>query len=270
LTQIFCMDLPGFRSREPSGTDSISLSGNMPLLSTYGQNRFEEFCIDFSDELVHSHVLRNIFDDSVGYNSYITVDGVTLPPVSFFTMVNAGCIELLHGLQLGDRSQRKSGGVLGVMDKASSYFKQGKGGGQAGRRRAERLDDEVGVHSSFIASPSTAGSAVTTLFGINHYTALCNYDSHGSIEQHTDVGPRRSRQRGRAYRAAHVYHLYLHLRHPQAPQALQSLLSPTEQVQPLRTTQTLAFRWITQGLAVAQISIARRQSLSVDPAEHLC
>jgi len=132
------MDLPGFRSREPSGTDSISLSGNMPLLSTYGQNRFEEFCIDFSDELVHSHVLRNIFDDSVGYNSYITVDGVTLPPVSFFTMVNAGCIELLHGLQLGDRSQRKSGGVLGVMDKASSYFKQGKGGD---KRDADVLKD---------------------------------------------------------------------------------------------------------------------------------
>ena len=58
------------------------LNAPAPLLSVYGQNGFDEFCINFGEEIVHSYVLRNTFEDAVGYNSHITGDGVSLPAVA--------------------------------------------------------------------------------------------------------------------------------------------------------------------------------------------
>jgi chitin synthase len=66
--QIILFDQPGFQTRGPAGTSSMSLSGTQPLISAYtgGQNGFDEFCINFADEMLQSYVLRHTFENSIG------------------------------------------------------------------------------------------------------------------------------------------------------------------------------------------------------------
>ena len=97
-TQIILFDQPGFQTRGPAGTLSMSLTGNQSPVSAYGQNGFDEFCINFTDEMVQSYVLGHTFENSVGYNECMVRDGVALPSIS--TMDNGACIELLRGAHL--------------------------------------------------------------------------------------------------------------------------------------------------------------------------
>ncbi|KIJ69713.1 glycosyltransferase family 2 protein [Hydnomerulius pinastri MD-312] len=184
-TQLVLFDQPGFQTRGPTGTGSMMFTGTAPLVSAYGQNGFDEFCINFADEIVQSYVLRNTFEDGVGYNGHMVGDGVVLPAVA--TMDNAGCVELLRGAQLSERATRKPGGMLGIMAKAVSSFKSGK----AGEKKAEELHQELvskfGVHASFVASPSQAGASEKNVFGVNHYAGNCTYDVSGFVEKDADL-----------------------------------------------------------------------------------
>ncbi|KAI5116392.1 hypothetical protein M0805_005329 [Coniferiporia weirii] len=184
-TQIVLLDQAGFQSRSPSGTNSIALTANAPLIAAYGQNGFEEFCINFADELLQSYVVRNTFEDAVGYNAHITGDGVALPAIE--TMDNSACVELLRGVQLSERSHRKPGGMLGIVNRACSAYKQGKG---SENRDGEVLQDmmtKFGVHTSFVASPALGGAADKNLFGVNHYAGSCTYDVTAFIEKDSDL-----------------------------------------------------------------------------------
>ncbi|KAI5825421.1 chitin synthase [Schizophyllum commune Tattone D] len=185
-TQIVLVDQPGFQTRNPSGTSSMALTGSAPLISAYGQNRFEEFCINFADEVLHAHALKNTFDDAVGYNAYITGDGVALPSIA--TMDNAACVELLRGVTSGDARPKKPGGFLGVLNKACSAYKSGKG---PEHDRDEQLLQELvaqfGVHKSFVSAPSLGGAQDRTLFGINHYAGSATYDIAGFVERDADL-----------------------------------------------------------------------------------
>ena len=181
-TQIVLLDQPGYQTRGPAGTTSMSLSGTQPLISAYGQNGFDEFCINFADEMLHSYVLRHTFE-AVGYNGQVVSDGISLPAVS--TMDNGACIELLRGAQLSERSQRKPGGLLGVINKVCSSFK--KGSEVKEEDLLQELGSKYGVHASFVASPSTGGFADRKLFGINHYSGSCSYDASHFIEKDADL-----------------------------------------------------------------------------------
>ncbi|KAG6917556.1 hypothetical protein DXG01_002025 [Tephrocybe rancida] len=182
-TQIIILDQPGFQTRGPSGTSSMSLSGTAPLVSVYGQNNFYEFCINFSDELLQSYILRATFEDAVGYNAAMAVDGIALPSIA--TMDNGACIELLRGAQLSERSQRKPGGLLGVLNKSSSSFKSGKGGDHRDEDMLQELVTKFGVHASFVANPGHATDR--TLFGINHYSGPVSYDVIGFVQKDSDL-----------------------------------------------------------------------------------
>ena len=184
-TQIVLLDQPGFQTRGPGGTTSMMLGGSAPLVSAYGQNAFDEFCINFSDEILRSYILRNTFEDSVGYNSQLTGDGVSLTPVAI--MDNAACIELLRGAQLSERAHRKPGGVLGVMNKAASSAKSGKGGDKRDEDMYQDLVAKFGVHASFVSSPVGPGSTEKHMFGINHYSGSCSYDTTGFVEKDVDI-----------------------------------------------------------------------------------
>ncbi|PBK94008.1 chitin synthase [Armillaria gallica] len=182
-TQVVILDQPGFQTRGPTGTASMALSGVTPLISAYGQNGFDEFCINFSDELLHSYVQRHIFEDTVGYNGQISGDGISLPSIS--TMDNLACVELLRGPQTGERPQRKPGGVLGSLNKSCSALKSGKGGDHRNEDLLQDLVTKFGVHASFVANP--VGATTRTFFGINHYAGSCSYDVKDFIEKDTDL-----------------------------------------------------------------------------------
>ncbi|CCM00474.1 uncharacterized protein FIBRA_02507 [Fibroporia radiculosa] len=182
-TQVVLMDQPGFQTKGPPGSASVYFGGPAPLLSPHGQAGFDEFCINFADELVHSYVLRNAFEDTVGLNGQLTGDGVALPSIT--VMDNAACVELLRGSQLSERAQRKPGGVLGVINKACSSFKSGKSGEKKDEEMLQDLVAKFGSHASFIASPPA--STESLVFGVNHFSGPCSYDAHSFIERDSDI-----------------------------------------------------------------------------------
>ncbi|KAG1787018.1 glycosyltransferase family 2 protein [Suillus plorans] len=175
-TRIVLLDQAGYQTRAPSGS-----SGPTPLISAH-QNGFDEFCINFIDEIVQSHILRNTFDDNTAFNSRMIADGNSLPAV--IAMDNSACVELLRGPYTTQTTSRKPGGLLGVVDKAATSFKSG--------RADERRDDDLlrdlsakfGVHASFVAVPATDGRRA---FGINHYAGPCSYDIGNFVEKDADL-----------------------------------------------------------------------------------
>ncbi|KAI0337964.1 glycosyltransferase family 2 protein [Trametopsis cervina] len=184
-TQIVMLDQPGFQTRGPGGTTSMMLGGPAPLVSAYGQNSFDEFCINFADEVLHSYFLRTAFEDSVGLNGQMSGDGVSLPAVA--TMDNYACIELLRGAQLSERAHRKPGGVLGAMNKACSAAKSGKGGEKKDEDLLQDLVSRFGTHSSFVNTASSPGSAEKQTFGINHFAGSCTYDVKDFVDKDVDL-----------------------------------------------------------------------------------
>ena len=184
-TQLILLDPPGFQTRGPSGTGSMMFTGTAPLISAFGKNGFDEFCINFTDELVQSYVSRNIFEDAVGYNSHMVGDGISLPTIA--TVDNAACIELLRGALLSERATRKPAGVLGILNKACTWYKSGKAGDKKAEELHQDLVSKYGVHTSFVASPSQGGENDRNLFGINHYAGSCSYDISSFIEKDSDI-----------------------------------------------------------------------------------
>ncbi|KAJ3836134.1 chitin synthase [Lentinula raphanica] len=183
-SQIVMLDQPGYQSRGPAGTSSVALSGTAPLISAYGQNGFDEFCINFADEMLQSYYTRHTFEDSVGYNGHIVSDGVSIPAIA--TMDNTACVEMLRG-QLPDKAQRKPGGLLSLMNKASSAYKQGKGSDHRNEDLLQEMQTKFGVHASFVASSAASGAANRMQFGVNHYAGNCTYDVTDFVEKDTDL-----------------------------------------------------------------------------------
>ncbi|KAG1751279.1 glycosyltransferase family 2 protein [Suillus paluster] len=175
-TRIVLLDQAGHQTRAPLGS-----SGPTPLISAH-RNGFDDFCINFTDEIVQSHILHTVFDDSTGFNSRVIADGISLPAV--VAVGNSACTELLRGPYTTEKASRKPGGLLGVVDKAVTSFKSGRAGDQ---RNAELLQDLVakfGVHSSFITAPS---ADERRSFGINHYAGPCSYDISNFVEKDADM-----------------------------------------------------------------------------------
>ncbi|KIJ68042.1 glycosyltransferase family 2 protein [Hydnomerulius pinastri MD-312] len=174
-TQIVLLDQAGFQTKAPSVTGAAS-----PLISAH-RNGFDEFCINFTNEIVESHVLRSIFDDNASFNGRVAADGISLPAI--VTMDNSACAELLRGPYTNERSSRKPGGLLGAIDKAVTSYKSGRGDGQRNVELLQDLTSKFGVHSSFVAPTSDERRS----FGINHYAGSCSYDTTSFVEKDADL-----------------------------------------------------------------------------------
>lgn len=181
-TQIILLDQPGFQTRAPNGTNSMAFGS--PLVAAHGQNSFDEFVINFQDELVHSYIVRHNFEDAIGYNSHIVSDGITLPAVT--TMDNSACVEMLRGAQLSGTPQRKPAGMLGIMAKAATAFKSGKVGEDKDDQLLRDIIEKYSKHASFAVNPTPTAGTEGRLFGVNHYAGSCFYDTTNFVEKDAD------------------------------------------------------------------------------------
>lgn len=174
-TQIVLLDQAGFQTR---GTPAIGTAS--PLITAH-LSGFNEFCFNFTDEMVESHVLRSIFDVNSGFNGRVTADGISLPAV--VAMENSACAELLRGASVSERGSKKPGGLLGVLDKAAASFKAGRSDAQRDDELLQDLTSKFAANSSFV-SPTREGRRS---FGINHYAGSCSYDVSSFVEKNADL-----------------------------------------------------------------------------------
>ena len=121
FTQIVLFDQPGFQSRNTTGSIGGS-AGPSPLVSALGNNRFEEFTINYQNEVLHQYLTRQTFDDTAPRNARIIADGIALPAINI--MDNSAAVELLRGSVLAH--EEAPGGVLGMMSKHANLFRAGR------------------------------------------------------------------------------------------------------------------------------------------------
>ncbi|KAG9316831.1 P-loop containing nucleoside triphosphate hydrolase protein [Chiua virens] len=174
-TQIVLLDQAGFQTRGAPVIEATS-----PLITAH-LSGFNEFCINFMDEMVESHVLRDIFDDDWGFNRQITADGISLPTI--VAMDNSASAELLRGTSVNERGSRKPIGLLGVLDKAATSFKGGRDDAQRDDEVLQDLAAKFAAHPSFVFPTSEDRRA----FGINHYAGSCSYDISNFVEKNADL-----------------------------------------------------------------------------------
>lgn len=164
-TEIVLVDVPGFQSRTPNGSNTsgsgngLSIAGmGMPLVSQHGANGFDEFAVNFADEVVQAYTVRRIFDDAVpgiGAAGELHADGVHLPEVT--TMDNSACAELLRG----PPGSVKAAGISGSISRASNAWRVGKGPA-AGKTGAEAAEDEgVALVQDLVAQFGTHGNFIS-------------------------------------------------------------------------------------------------------------
>lgn len=172
-SQIVLLDQAGFQTKTQSSPGTVS-----PFISAF-TNGFEEFCINFANEVVEAHVLRSLFDDSAGFNARVAEDGISLSPA--IALGDTPCAKLLCGPH-NERDSRKPGGLLGVIDKAVSSYKSGRSDSDRGDRLLQDLDAEYHAHPMFSVSPDDRKS-----FTIIHHIRQCSYDISGFVEKDADL-----------------------------------------------------------------------------------
>jgi chitin synthase len=197
--QIVFLDQPGYQTRAPMGGGSISSTagGQGPLIAgALGQNGFDEFVANYQDELVHSFVLRQAFEDDVGRNARIAADGVALPAVN--VMDNSGCVVLLRGGVVDgcEVLSRKPGGLIGMLGKAARDLRNGKvlPGPALDDELTRELGKAFGASPSFVQSPQQGfgnpfmdpSASSKHMFGINHWAGNVSYDTKDFIERDCD------------------------------------------------------------------------------------
>ncbi|KAH6891643.1 chitin synthase 6 [Coprinopsis sp. MPI-PUGE-AT-0042] len=191
---IFMLDQPGYQTR----TFNRTSMGTAPLVgSPYGSNSYEEFTINFADEVVNSFISQHSFEPSVGFNSILTNENLLRGNPSIEpTPVSA--------------SGKKLGGVLGVIARASHNWKTGKSGlideskGEAVDKKDGEIIDGVleafgdrckglfGVDESTVGllggSPGS-GSRIKTTFFINHFSSPhpTTYSVANFVEKDADL-----------------------------------------------------------------------------------
>jgi len=190
--QIIQLDLPGYQSltlTPEQGSRPASMMNMGPLVNALGQNGFDEFSVNFMNEVVHSYLLRRAFEDDLGANAPAIADGVRLPGV--VTMDNSACVELLRGGLIGSsRLARSPGGVVRLLAEASDSLKGEEREEEKAELLVEQLTSSFGRHASYIVNPGVGLGPLPVerhMFGINHYSGQCSYDATDFVDGNLDV-----------------------------------------------------------------------------------
>ncbi|ORX90890.1 hypothetical protein K493DRAFT_265193 [Basidiobolus meristosporus CBS 931.73] len=133
---------------------------------TAAENGFEQFCINFANEKVHSMMLHRIFDYGVGINAELREERVALPELAY--MDNSGCMELLCGK---DRP-----GMIDYLDEVCSEDTD-----EDSSKLVLKINDSFNRHSSYRTSQSGPE------FGINHFAGTVQYSLDQFTEKNRDI-----------------------------------------------------------------------------------
>ncbi|KAH6899274.1 P-loop containing nucleoside triphosphate hydrolase protein [Coprinopsis sp. MPI-PUGE-AT-0042] len=187
---IFILDQPGYQTQ----TSNRTSMGTAPLVgSPYGSNSYEEFAINFADEVVNSFISQRSFEPSLGFNSILTDENVgsavsgrcgrsgsisghsamnVQGAIGSEVLASDELVQLLRGNPSIEptpvsASGKKLGGVLGVIAHASHNWKTGKSGliDEGKGEAADKKDGETidGVLEAF-------GDRCKGLFGVDKST----------------------------------------------------------------------------------------------------
>lgn len=202
-TMIVQLDLPGYQSKTLAGTDNgrSSHGYEQTLVNSTGVNSVDEFASNVANEMLHSYMIRRVFDETVegGLNSAIRADGIQVPRP--LTMDNSACLEMLRGGVLQSQTSHLATrplGLLGVLDDVGVSVDPDTTHEPVTRQDADLLATMTrvcGVHASFVANPLasttrtplTGGNTRRHAFGINHYAGSCNYDIAHFVEKNADI-----------------------------------------------------------------------------------
>jgi chitin synthase len=195
-TSIVLLDLPGFQMKSPSGGMTGDLAGNRgssvgsirrsTLIQAYGEDGYEQFGINYSNELLQHWLNRRAFnDDSHDLLKRAVADGVKLPEVDSLD-TSSMTLELLRGGGIGSRADSKPGGLLGGLNKTCSNLRKGKVTTHeaADASFVEGLEERFSNHSRFI--PRVSGGVAST-FAIKHYAGTVSYSSKSFVEKDSDM-----------------------------------------------------------------------------------
>ncbi|KAH6913011.1 hypothetical protein BKA70DRAFT_1531748 [Coprinopsis sp. MPI-PUGE-AT-0042] len=172
-------------------TSNRTSAGTAPLVgSPYGSNSYEEFTINFADDVVNSFISQHSFEPSVGFNSILTNENVgsavsgrrgrsgsisghsamnVQGVVGSEVLASDELVQLLRGNPWIEptpvsASGKKLGGVLGVIARASHNWKTGKSGliDESKGEAVDKKDGEIidGVLEAF-------GDRRKGLFGVD-------------------------------------------------------------------------------------------------------
>ncbi|KAH9468950.1 hypothetical protein Pst134EA_009475 [Puccinia striiformis f. sp. tritici] len=172
-------DLPTRRQSIKKLERSNTLLGRA---KSFGASGYEEFCINYQTELIHTWFNSQHLDEQ---SSRASADGIQIPKMDSQDHSPAR-IEMLRGGLMGGKADSKPGGIIGGLGKTSNSHRKGK------YSTLEEADNDVldgmrshfASHPSFISRPSHSTSQ--SVFGIKHWSGPVSYDASGIIQ--ADLG----------------------------------------------------------------------------------
>ncbi|KAI8346302.1 chitin synthase-domain-containing protein [Mortierella sp. GBAus27b] len=166
------LDQPGLS--EAPGSTSIHLAG------------FEQFSVNFANELLYGFMGRRMLDDSVGFNSLQVQDGIPLPgPMQQIytnnTSENSNTYSRTQTQQQNPCST-VPGGLVRIMDDSSSLYSQGSATDADCLHKATlQLRGESQSQAIF-----TTNRASSNYFAIQHFTGKVEYSVDDFMEKNLD------------------------------------------------------------------------------------
>ncbi|KNE91949.1 hypothetical protein PSTG_14620 [Puccinia striiformis f. sp. tritici PST-78] len=168
-------DLPTRRQSIKKLERSNTLLGRA---KSFGASGYEEFCINYQTELIHTWFNSQHLDKQ---SSRASADGIQIPKMDSQDHSPAQ-IEMLRGGLMGGKADSKPGGIIDGLGKTSNSHRKGKYSTleEAASDVLDGMHSHFASHPSFISRPSHSTSQ--SVFGIKHWLGPVSYEASGIIQ----------------------------------------------------------------------------------------